>query len=68
MPQRRLRTISAHQAVPPGHIETKVAVGLDREYGMMNSVHIRSYHKKAKKPIQTEWKPYVPMIEHGCSV
>ena len=48
----RLRTIGAHEPVPPGHVKAEVAVGLCWEHRVMDPVHVRRHHKQSQNPIQ----------------
>jgi hypothetical protein len=43
-----LRVIGAAETIPPGKVETEIAVGLANDRRMMDAVHVRSDKKQAQ--------------------
>jgi hypothetical protein len=54
--------------IPPGTIEAEVAVRLERENGMVHTVHIRSDHDPPQNLVNAQRNEYIPVIEHGSAV
>jgi len=68
MPRSRLITISTEQTVPPGQIETKIAVGFAYHHGMMYPMHVRGHHEETELPIDPRWEMNIAMVKHGRGI
>ena len=64
----RLIPIGSEQAIPPGEIESEVAVGLPRQNGVMHPVHVRCHQHPSQHPVQRPGKAHVAVVEHGRAV
>jgi hypothetical protein len=68
MPSHRLGTIGSQEAIPPGKIKPKVAIGLSNNYRMVDPVHLRGDDEKAQDPIDSTREANIAVIEHTGSV
>ena len=64
MAQTRLRPVGAEQAVPPGQVETEIAVRLGGNVGMMHPVHVRRDDNPSQHAVQPCRHPQIAVIEH----
>jgi hypothetical protein len=48
----RLRPVGPERAIPPGKIETKIAIGLVAPDRMVHAVHVRRHHDEAHGPVE----------------
>jgi len=63
---RGLGPVSPEEPIPPGHIETEIAVCLPDCDGMMDTMHIGRHHKETKDTVDLFRYMDVSMVE-GCS-
>ena len=68
VPERGLRPVSAEQPVPPGQVETEIAVGFGRDVGMVDPVHVRRHDDPAQRPVEPQGQAHIAVIEHGGAV
>ena len=59
-----LRAVSAEQPVPPGKVETEVAVGFCADDRMMHAVHVRRHHQQAHDAVDWRRHAHVAVVEH----
>ena len=68
VPERRLRPVGAEQPVPPGQVETEVAVGFGRDVGVVDPVHVRRHDEPAQRPVEPRGQAQIAVIEHRGAV
>ena len=68
MPQSRLRTIGAEQAIPPGQIEAEIAVGFPPVYRMVHAVHVRRHDDEAQDAVERARQPHIAVVEQRGGV
>ena len=68
MTQRRLRTVSAEQAIPPGQVEAEIAIGLLPVDRVVNAMHLGRHDDEAQHAIKPRRQADIAVVEHGRGV
>ena len=68
LPQGRLGAIGAERAIPPGPVESVVAVGFLHIRRMVNPMHVRRDDDPPEHPIKGGRYPNIAVVEEGRTV
>src|SRR5262252_190107 len=68
MSESGLRPVGSEQTVPPGHIETEIAVGLAPINGVVYTMHVGCHDKKPEHAIELRRQTDIAVIEHRGGV
>ena len=60
--------ISFEHPVPPGRVETEIAVHLHGISRAVNAVQVRRDHEQPERSVDATWDADVGMVEHGHAV
>lgn len=68
MTEDRLGAVGAEDAVPPGEVESEIAVCFADGDRVMHPVHIRGDHQQPEIPVEFYRQFQVAVVEHGSAV
>lgn len=68
MPGAGLGPVRAEQPVLPGQVETEIAIGLMRQDGMVDAMHVGRDHDPAQHAVETGQHAHVAVVEHRDGV
>jgi len=64
----RLSAISAEKTIPPRQVETKIAIELLDQYGVVHPVHLRCHYEKPEDAVYGQRETDVPVVEHAGGI
>jgi hypothetical protein len=60
--------VGAEKSIPPGKVESKVAVIFFDQNGVVDTVHLGRDHEKPENAVDRNGKPHISMIEHARGI